>query len=77
MREDPGRLRFEIEAVDGGTRLTVTVHADKPAPRGFASTATGYHLCVDALVAHLHDEQVDLFSSERTATLETSYAAVL
>ncbi|WP_159622174.1 SRPBCC domain-containing protein [Ruania rhizosphaerae] len=74
---DSERLRFEIEAVDGGTRLTVTVHADKPAPRGFASTATGYHLCVDALVAHLHDEQVDLFSSERTATLETSYAAVL
>ncbi|WP_175476926.1 SRPBCC domain-containing protein [Ruania alba] len=71
------QLRFDLIPDGAGTLLTLTVRAEKPAPRGFASTATGYHLCIDALVAHVHEDRADLFDAERTAALETRYAAAL
>ncbi len=47
-------IRFELAAVDGGTHLTLTVvladhHADG---------ATGYHVCLDALVADLEGNPI-------------------
>ena len=50
---DTERLRFELEPVGAGTVLRVTVRASEPGPRGYESTAAGYHTCLDALVAHL------------------------
>ncbi|UFU05351.1 SRPBCC domain-containing protein [Ruania halotolerans] len=74
---DTEELRFDLAEDDGITLLTLTVRADKPAPRGFASTATGYHLCLDALVAHVENHHVNLFDEKRTAALEKRYAATL
>ena len=56
---DTEHLRFELEPVDAGTVLRVTVRAPEPGPRGYESTAAGYHTCLDALVDHL-DGTLDL-----------------
>ena len=74
---DTEHLRFELEPTDGGTRLRVTVRATEPGPRGYESTAAGYHTCLDVLVAHLDGEAASIFDEERTAALEQEYAAVV
>lgn len=74
---DTEQLRFELEPDVHGTRLRLTVRTVKPAPRGFASTATGYHVCLDALVAHVHGTESDIFDEVRTEALESAYAALV
>lgn len=74
---DTEELRFELHPTDEGTRLLVTVRAVDPAPRGFASTATGYHVCLDALAAHVDGAESDIFDRAAIATLEEQYAAEL
>lgn len=74
---DTEHLRFELERVDTGTRLRVTVRASEPGPRGYESTAAGYHTCLDALVSHLDGADVSIFDDHRTATLEQAYAAAV
>lgn len=71
------RLQFRLEPDRAGTLLRVTIRAEKPAPRGYASTATGYHVCIDALAAHVAGHEADLFDPSRTATLEEIYAHLL
>ncbi len=39
-------LRWELEAVDGGTRLTLWINID---PRFIAMGAAGWHICLDVL----------------------------
>jgi len=77
FRWDTERVRFELEARDAGTRLVVTVRATEPAVRGFQSNAAGYHLCLDALVAHVDGTDVTIFDDARTKELEQAYAALV
>jgi uncharacterized protein YndB with AHSA1/START domain len=74
---DTEHLRFDLAPGDGGTRLLVTIRATEPAPRGFQSTATGYHVCLDALVDHVAGTDADIFDADRTARLEAAYAELL
>lgn len=74
---DTEHLRFDLDPVDGGTRLRVTVRASEPGPRGYQSTAAGYHVCLDALVAHLDGHSVSIFEDQRTPRLEEEYAGVV
>lgn len=74
---DTERLHFALEPHGSGTKLTVTIRVEQPGPRGFASTATGYHVCIDALVAHLDGEAADIFDQEAISALEVEYAALL
>lgn len=71
---DTEHLRFDLSPTDDGTRLTVTIRAPEPGPRGFQSNAAGYHTCLDALGAHLDGRSVSLFDEQRTAVLEQAYA---
>jgi uncharacterized protein YndB with AHSA1/START domain len=74
---DTEHLRFQLDPHDGGTRLRLTIRATEPGPRGYQSTAAGYHVCLDALVAHLDDHAVSLFDEQRTTRLEGEYAGLL
>ncbi len=74
---DTEHLRFDLAALDGGTRLRLTIRASEPGPRGYQSTAAGYHVCLDALVAHLDDDTASLFDERRTTQLESDYATLL
>lgn len=42
-------LRFELEEVAGGTRLTFTTWLVSPEDASTSDTASGYHLCLDLL----------------------------
>lgn len=74
---DTEHLRFALEPVDTGTRLRVTVRASEPGPRGYESTAAGYHTCLDALVSHLDGADVSIFDEQRSAQLEDEYAGLV
>jgi uncharacterized protein YndB with AHSA1/START domain len=74
---DTEHLRFDLEPVDAGTVLRVTVRAPEPGPRGYESTAAGYHICLDALVDHLDGTPTSIFDEQRSAALEQEYAATL
>jgi uncharacterized protein YndB with AHSA1/START domain len=74
---DTEQLRFDLDPVDGGTRLRLTVRASEPGPRGYQSTAAGYHVCLDALAAHLDQDSFSLFDDRRSTQLEGRYAGLL
>ena len=74
---DTEHLRFELEPIGAGTALRVTVRASEPGPRGYESTAAGYHTCLDALADHLAGTSPSIFDDPRTASLEQEYAAGL
>jgi len=74
---DTEHLRFELEPVDAGTVLRVTIRASEPGPRGYESTAAGYHTCLDALADHLDGTPTSIFDEQRSASLEREYAATL
>ncbi|PJJ53801.1 activator of Hsp90 ATPase-like protein [Mumia flava] len=74
---DSEHLTFELAPTDAGTRLAVTVRATEPGPRGFASTATGYHVCLDALVASLDGDDADIFDATRIEELEAAYGRLV
>ena len=74
LRWDTEHLRFDLDPVGGGTRLRLTVRASEPGPRGYESNAAGYHVCFDALVAHLDGRSTSIFDDPRTMQLEGEYA---
>lgn len=74
---DREQLRFDLDPVDDGTRLLLTVRTDTPAPRGYASTATGYHVCLDTLQAHLAGVESAIFDEAKIEVLEETYAQML
>ncbi len=74
---DTEHLRFELEPADAGTVLRVTIRAPEPGPRGYESTAAGYHTCLDALVDHLDGTPTSIFDEQRSRSLEQEYAATL
>lgn len=74
---DTEELRFDLHPREAGTLLEVTVRVTQPAPAGNASTATGYHLCLDALVDHVTGRETDIFDATGRQALEDAYAARL
>jgi len=73
---DTEHLRFDLEPIATGTLLRLTIRASEPGPRGYESTAAGYHTCLDTLTAHLDGAAASLFDEQRTAALEEEYAAL-
>lgn len=72
------RLRFELEPHGGGTRLTLTVWLlGEQGPHGPAGTATGFHVCLDALEEVLDSGASAAAESVDTAALRQRYAAVV
>ncbi len=71
---DTERLRFDLTPTDSGTRLLATIRVVEPGPRGYQSTAAGYHVCLDALVATVDGSDVDLFDAAKVQALEEAYA---
>lgn len=53
---DTDRLRFELEATAGGTRLTFTTWLVEGAPSVDLRTAAGWHICLDLLAWRLGGE---------------------
>jgi len=74
---DTEHLRFELEPIESGTVLRVTIRASEPGPRGYESTAAGYHICLDALADHLDGTPTSIFDEQRSASLEQEYAVTL
>ncbi len=74
---DTERLRFTLTPTDGGTALRVVIRAIEPAPRGYASTAAGYHMCLDALAASLDGESTNVYDEASGARLEGEYSTVI
>ena len=50
-----GDMRWELEAVGGGTRLTLWSNIDR---RYIAMGAAGWHICLDVLSALVNDEPI-------------------
>lgn len=74
---DSEHLRFDLEPVEDGTRLLLTVRTDTPSPRGYASTATGYHVCLNALTTHLAGGHSSIFDPAEIGVLEEAYAEMV
>lgn len=74
---DTEHLRFDLTPTDAGTRLLATIRVVEPGPRGYQSTAAGYHVCLDALVATVDGSDADLFEATKIQALEEAYAARL
>lgn len=74
---DTERLRFELAPVAAGTLLRLVVRTNQPAPRGYASTAAGYHMCLDALAASLAGEATSFYDEGSTASLESAYSEIV
>lgn len=70
---DTDRLRFELHATDGGTRLEfVTWLSEKGA--GSVKTAAGYHVCLDALEELLERGPTEQVHTRSPEALENAYA---
>ena len=74
---DSERLRFDLEPTETGTTLRVAIRTPAPAPRGYARTAAGYHMCFDALAAALDGEPTNFYDSTSAARLEEAYSALV
>lgn len=74
---DTERLRFQLTPTEEGTILRVVIRAVEPAPRGYASTAAGYHMCLDALAASLAGEATSFYDEGAAARLESAYSEIV
>jgi uncharacterized protein YndB with AHSA1/START domain len=70
------RLRWELEEVDGGTRLRFTTWLG-PDGKGAANTAAGYHVCLDNLVTLLDTGTAPPLVDADTSALEAGYGAAV
>lgn len=70
------RLRFELDEVDGGTRLRFTTWLS-PDGAGAVRTSTGYHVCLDALTQLLDTGEVSPDVGADPSALEAEYEAAL
>lgn len=74
---DTDLLRWELEAVEGGTLLTLTTWVAGDDPAGAAGAAAGYHVCLEALRALLDTGTADPLVDTDTAALRERYAAIV
>ena len=70
-------LRFELEPVDGGTRLVFTTWPGEPGPLGHAGSAAGWHACLDELASLLDSGAADTPDPAAVERLRAEYAARL
>jgi uncharacterized protein YndB with AHSA1/START domain len=70
------RLRFELDEVDGGTRLRFTTWL-APDPDGATNTAAGYHVCLANLASLLDTGSAPPLVDAHTAELEKQYGEVV
>lgn len=70
---DTERLHFGLTPSESGTTLRVVIRTTEPAPRGYASTAAGYHMCLDALGASLDGRRIEIFEQVGIPELEAAY----
>lgn len=68
------RLHFALTPTTEGTLLVATIRVTDPAPRGWQSNATGYHVCLDALAASLDGGATPGIDHEAIPELEQAYA---
>lgn len=74
---DSERLHFDLTPSEAGTTLRVVIRSVDPGPRGYASTAAGYHMCLDALAASLDDEPTNFYDEGSGERLESAYAEIV
>lgn len=72
---DDEELTFDLEPTATGTRLTLVVRLGSKGP-GAASTAAGYHACLDQLVALMETGAPHAFQDDDARQLEPVYAAL-
>jgi uncharacterized protein YndB with AHSA1/START domain len=70
---DTDRLRWELDEIDGGTRLRFTTWLG-PHGSGAANTAAGYHVCLDNLRSLLDTGDAPPLIDADTAHLEALYS---
>ena len=70
------RLRWELEEVDGGTRLRFTTWLG-PDGKGAANYAAGYHVCLDNLVTLLDTDTAPPLVDVDTSPWEARYGAAV
>src|SRR5690606_25947301 len=69
---DTDVLRWELEEVDGGTKLTFTTWV-APDETGTVSAASGYHVCLDHLEMLLDTGSATPLIDTETGPLEARY----
>lgn len=74
---DTERLHFGLTPSESGTTLRVVIRTTEPAPRGYASTAAGYHMCLDALAASLDGTPANFYDEGSGNPLEKAYAELV
>ena len=74
---DVDRLRFELTPTDDGTLLTFTTWLGEPSTEGSASTAAGYHVCLDHLVQLLDTGDAPGVVDADPTELERRYEAAV
>ena len=70
------RLRWELDEVDGGTRLRFTTWLSDASPNP-SDTAAGYHVCLRNLASLLDTGGAPLLVDADTTDLEKQYGALL
>lgn len=73
---DADVLRWELEAVEGGTLLTFTTLLGDP-DSDVVNTAAGYHVCLDHLVLLLDHGSAPALMDTDVAPVEKRYAALV
>jgi uncharacterized protein YndB with AHSA1/START domain len=73
---DDERLTFDLEPVDGGTVLTLTVRLGSKGP-GADRVGAGYHRCLDQLVTLVENDDAPPFLSGDGTEFEPLYADLL
>lgn len=70
---DDELLTFDLTPLDGGTRLTLTVRLGSKGP-GAVSVGSGYHTCLDQLVALVETDDPPRFIDQDGTRYELAYA---
>jgi uncharacterized protein YndB with AHSA1/START domain len=74
---DTDRLRFELDEVDGGTRLRFSTWLSPEGDAPAYSAAAGYHVCLAHLAQLLDTGSAPPLIDADTATLEDQYREVV
>jgi uncharacterized protein YndB with AHSA1/START domain len=73
---DDELLTFDLDALDGGTRLTLTVRLSPSGP-GADNVGAGYHVCLDQLVVLVETDDPPPFLDQDAGRYEPAYAKLL
>lgn len=74
---DTDVLRWDLDAVDGGTLLTFTTWFGADDPGGASNAGAGYHVCLDQLIELLDTGGVAPLVDADVASWESRYGAAV